>query len=243
MKRVACLMATLTLAACEPVPMGMPMPMPEGPAPVLQPPDVTAPKLSPAAARAAFSQAQARVEPVAERLCRERTRGVDCDFQISIDTTQGDVANAYQSRDEQGRPIIRFTTALVNDARNVDELAFVMGHETAHHILGHIDQQSQTATAGALLGGIAASLGGFNPDAFTDLGAGLGSRIYSKDHELQADSLGAEIAIKAGYDPVRGIGFFQRLPDPGDRFLGTHPANGDRIAVVQRTAARMGYRS
>lgn len=229
------LLTVVALAACEPLPppdTGPPLaPLPSVPAGA---------KLSPSAAQAAFYSARARVEPVAEQICRERTRGANCDFAISIDTTQGNVANAYQSRDPQGRPIIRFTTALVNDARNADELAFVLGHEAAHHILGHLDRQSQSAAAGAILGGLVASIGGLDPNTLTDVGAGLGGRVYSKNHELEADRLGAEIAIRAGYDPVRGLGFFQRLPDPGDRFLGSHPANTDRIAVVRRQAAAMG---
>jgi predicted Zn-dependent protease len=48
------------------------------------------------------------------------------------------------------------------------------------------------------------------------------------------------IAARAGYDPVRGAAFFNRIPDPGDQFLGSHPPNADRIRVVQATAARLG---
>ncbi|QUS35198.1 M48 family metallopeptidase [Falsirhodobacter algicola] len=234
MRKTGIALLILMAAGCAPLPDTAGTPMPALPMPA------AGPALSPAAARAAFNTARARVEPVAESLCRQRTQGVNCDFQISIDDSQGNVANAYQSRDASGRPVIRFTTALVNDARNTDELAFVLGHEAAHHILGHIDRQTQTATAGALLGGIVASLGGFDPDTLTDVGAGLGGRVYSKSHELEADRLGTRIAIAAGYDPVKGIGFFQRLPDPGDRFLGTHPANGDRIAAVRAEAAQGG---
>ncbi|WP_128254304.1 M48 family metallopeptidase [Falsirhodobacter deserti] len=234
MRKLGLVLTALALAGCEPLPQQEVTQRP--PMQVSDP----GPKLSPSAARSAFNAAQSRIEPVAERVCRERTRGSNCDFLISIDTSQGNIANAYQSRDSRGRPIIRFTTALVNDARNTDELAFVMGHEAAHHILGHLDRQAQSATAGALLGGIAASIAGIDPETLTDVGAGLGGRVYSKSHELEADSLGAEIAITAGYDPVKGLGFFQRLPDPGDRFLGSHPANADRIAVVRRKAAQMG---
>ncbi|MDB4254950.1 peptidase M48, partial [bacterium] len=41
----------------------------------------------------------------------------------------------------------------------------------------------------------------------------------------------------AGFDPLNGAQFFFRVPDPGDRFLGTHPANADRLRTVQRVAA------
>jgi hypothetical protein len=37
-----------------------------------------------------------------------------------------------------------------------------------------------------------------------------------------------------------GAAFFDRIPDPGDRFLGTHPANADRKRMVAATLARLG---
>ena len=33
--------------------------------------------------------------------------------------------------------------------------------------------------------------------------------------------------------------FFDRLPDPGDRFLGTHPRNSQRKETVARVVAQM----
>ena len=69
------------------------------------------------------------------------------------------------------------------------------------------------------------------------LGAQVGARSYSKDFELEADALGTIITKRAGYDPLRGAKFFTRIPDPGDKFLGTHPPNASRIEVVRKTAA------
>ena len=84
-----------------------------------------------------------------------------------------------------------------------------------------------------------------NYDSFTynlvqylqELGAEVGARRYSKDFELEADALGTIITKRAGYDPLRGAEFFFRIPDPGDRFLGTHPPNGARLETERRTAA------
>jgi predicted Zn-dependent protease len=70
-----------------------------------------------------------------------------------------------------------------------------------------------------------------------NIGGTVGARTYSKKFELQADSLGAQIAQRAGYDPVLGVQYFQRAPDPGDQFLGSHPPNADRINVVRRSIA------
>lgn len=180
------------------------------------------------------------LEPVAERECRARTRNVNCDFNIVVDDRPDEPANAYQTLDRQGRPIIAFTLALIADARNEDELAFVMGHEAAHHIAGHIARQQQNAVAGAVIFAGLATLSGGNADAVRsaqELGAQVGARSYSKEFELEADALGTVITKKAGYDPLRGAAFFTRIPDPGDKFLGTHPPNASRIDVVRRTAA------
>lgn len=51
--------------------------------------------------------------------------------------------------------------------------------------------------------------------------------------------MGTIITLKAGYDAVRGAEFFNRLPDPGNQFLGTHPPNADRLATVRKAAAAM----
>ncbi|MEP3847343.1 MAG: M48 family metallopeptidase [Paracoccaceae bacterium] len=192
------------------------------------------------ATQRAFVQVVQTMEPVAERECERRTRGVNCDFLIVVDDERGKPANAFQTLDEDGRPIIIFTLALLNDARNIDEIAFVMGHEAAHHIEGHIARGQQNAVAGAVfLGGLATATGGTVADVerAQQLGAALGARSYSKEFELEADALGTVITVRSGFSAVRGAQFFNRIPDPGDRFLGTHPPNAARLATVRRVAA------
>lgn len=217
---------------------------PIAPAPSLpQPGGDAAPVLPVEVAAENFVAVLARVEPVAEEYCRSLSRVANCDFQIVIDDRPGQPPNAFQTLDKAGRPILAFTVPLIRDARNRDELAFVMGHEAAHHIAGHIPRQQNSAVAGAVLAGILAQVAGGGEQAIAsaqDLGATVGARSYSKEFELEADSLGAEIAYVAGFDPARGAAFFDRLPDPGDQFLGSHPANADRKHVVAATVARLG---
>ena len=138
--------------------------------------------------------------------------------------------------------MIGFTLALIADARNPDELAFVLGHEASHHIKGHIPKRQDQALSGGLLAGVLAQASGLSPDevrAAQNLGAQVAAQSYSKDFELEADALGAEIALAAGYDPILGSGFFDRLPDPGNRFLGSHPPNAQRKALVVATVKRL----
>lgn len=187
----------------------------------------------------------ARVAPVADQICRSQVRGRSCDFIIAVDDDPTAQANAYQTLDPQGRPMIVFTSGLLNMVENSDELAFVFGHEAAHHIAGHIPRRQDQAITGAIFAGVLAQIGGLGQadiQRVQEIGAGLAAQHYSKDFELEADALGAEIAWYAGYNPLRGAEFFTRLPDPGDRVLGSHPANAERRAVVaQRMAGLANY--
>lgn len=227
--------AALLLAGCA-GPVALPAPE-TGPVPASL---RLSPYLPPRQAAANFVTAIGRVEPVAEKFCRDRTNGLPCDFRIVIDDRPGQPPNAFQTLDRAGHPVIGLTLPLIAGARNVDEIAFVVGHEAAHHILGHIPQQQDSATAGAILAGVLATLDGADDAAVRaaqDVGAVVGARRYSQAFELQADALGTEIAYRAGFDPVRGAAFFDRLPDPGNRFLGTHPPNAQRRALVRRVVA------
>ncbi|MEM6759410.1 MAG: M48 family metallopeptidase [Pseudomonadota bacterium] len=235
LRNIAVLLALGVLAACDEAVVSTSSGSPQ-PIAISEPVDELRTRQQ---AQRAFAQVVRRVEPVAERMCAERTRGVDCDFRILVDDRPRLPANAYQTLDENKRPIIAFTIALIDDARNEDEIAFVMSHEAAHHIRGHIARQQQNAAVGAgiFAGLVRATGGGVDAvEAATRLGANVGARSYSKEFELEADALGTVITDRAGYNPLRGAEFFNRIPDPGDRFLGTHPPNAQRIATVQRVA-------
>ncbi|MEP4195856.1 MAG: M48 family metallopeptidase [Aliishimia sp.] len=231
--------ALLVLTACEEIPTEQ--------APASKTTTAAKPTKSPSGrltdrqAARAFIEVTNRVEPIAERECRRRTSNVNCDFRIIVDDRPNQPPNAYQTLDDNNRPIIAFTLGLITRARNADELAFVMGHEAAHHIQGHIMRQQQNALRGAVLaGGVATLIGGSSTAVreATEAGAQIGARTYSKTFELEADELGTILTLQAGYDALRGAEFFARIPDPGDRFLGTHPPNAKRVEIVHQTVAK-----
>ncbi|PYG26422.1 M48 family metallopeptidase [Pelagimonas varians] len=182
------------------------------------------------------------VEPVAERECRNAPTRLNCDFQIVVDDRPDQPPNAFQTVDSMGRPIIAFNLGLIASVQNADELAFIMGHEAAHHILDHLEKTRETATYGAvIMSGIAAISGADVEEVKSaeELGAVIGARSFSKEYELEADELGTIIAARAGYDPVKGSEFFTRIPDPGNKFLGSHPPNAARRQIVRDTAAQL----
>ncbi|MFN6978055.1 MAG: M48 family metallopeptidase, partial [Gemmobacter sp.] len=194
------------------------------------------------AAVARFRAVVDRVEPVAEAVCRVQAPQRNCDFQILVDLRPGLPINAFQTVDRAGRPVLIFTAAMLLDARSADELAFVLGHEAGHHIAGHLDRARDTAVATAIVAGVLAQAGGGSAEAVQvaqELGAAVGRRAFSQDFELEADAIGTLIAFRAGFDAERGAAVFTRLPDPGNRFLGTHPPNAARIDTVRATLARL----
>jgi len=224
-------LVALVLAGCG---AGAPLPPPA--------PDAVPAEAAARSQALRFLQVVAEVEPVAERVCRSRSTARNCDFRIVVDDRRGAPPNAFQTLDSRGRPVIGFTLALIADARNPDELAFVLGHEAAHHIAGHIPRRQEQALSGALLAGALAQASGLTPAevrAARSRGAEVAARSHSRAFELEADALGAEIALLAGFDPVRGSGFFDRLPDPGDHFLASHPPNAQRKAQVAETVRRL----
>lgn len=222
----------LALAGC--VPMAAPPSAPPRPAPGL------APSLSPQQAFANFREVVARVEPVAEQVCREETPDQLCDFAIYIDDAPQSGVNAFHTLDDAGRPAIIFTIGLIAVAENTDELAFVMGHEAGHHIGRHLPQVRASADLGAQVFTQIARAGGISDQALGEvaqIGAVVASRQFTRQAELEADAIGTRIAQRAGYDPLRGAAFFERIPDPARNFLATHPPNAQRIETVRRTLA------
>jgi hypothetical protein len=99
---------------------------------------LTAPSTRPAVSPDQFLAVAQDVEPVAEALCRAETPDQNCDFAILIDRDPRVGANAFQTTDRSGRPIIILSLGLVATLQSTDELAFVLGHEIrASHRAAH----------------------------------------------------------------------------------------------------------
>ena len=224
-----------------------------------QPDAINRPRLGAAAAVDQFARVVARLEPVAEDFCRSQTADrpdFDCDINIVVDR-QMPVRNAYQTYGPNGEIIVALSVPMIADARNADEMAFVIAHEVGHHVGRHIEKAGQQALAGALIMGALTAYGqasatAANPYRYTGgdqaqmrdavrAGAMVGDMAYSQTYELEADVIGTYIAASAGYDPVVGARFFARpeaarTPQGSRSFWGTHPPNEARLATVIQTA-------
>ncbi len=211
-----------------------------------------------------FTDVIQRVEPVAEAVCATQVREdrpLNCDYNIVFDDDATAPANAFQTIGRDGRPLIIFNIAFIAEARNQDEIAFVMGHEAGHYIAEHLKKQKQQQVAGALIMGTltavsqayATSANPYRSTAYDqvelrnsiDAGVGVGSVAFSQTYELEADYLGALIAKQAGYDPERGALLFARRENPKNvdgslSFWGTHPPSAQRLATVIETIGQFG---
>ena len=134
---------------------------------------------------------------------------------------------------------------LIERARNLSELAGVLGHEIGHVVKRHSVkqmQQMQGAQIGVTLGCVL-----LNACTSEVARAGIdvaGSAIFSKfsrDDEAEADEVGIQNVVRAGISP-RGIPeMFQILLDERqgdasavDLWFATHPTEESRIADTQR---------
>ena len=192
-----------------------------------------------------FEQVSDAVADAAGRECRRRSRSANCEFSILVNLSPRAPENAFQTLDEDGRPLIIFTHPMIRSTQNDDEIAFVMGHEAAHHILGHIGRQAENASESARIFGDLARARGEDASGIKraqKLGAKVGAHNYSREFELEADKLGTIITHLAGYNPLIGMNLYRRIPDPKDELLASHPPNAKRVEVVLKTARKLGLR-
>lgn len=151
---------------------------------------------------------------------------------------------------------IYITRGLLAYLNSEAELAAVLGHEIGHVTARHSVRRHSTATMTGLLGTVvAASTGIQGVDTLTDL---LGTAIvrgYGREHELEADRLGAEYIAKSGYDPrgmLEVVGVLKnqeaydrlvaekegREPHAYHGLFSTHPDNDARFQEVVTAAER-----
>ncbi len=126
-----------------------------------------------------------------------------------------------------------------------DEVAIVMAHEITHALREHGVEQAQKQAVGDLVarggGALVSAWLGIDPD-ITDLGARLANNLFqlrfSRGDESEADTIGLELAARAGYDPRAGVALWQKMGQAAKgappQWLSSHPADANRIAGIQR---------
>ena len=127
-----------------------------------------------------------------------------------------------------------------------DELAAVMGHEIAHALREHGRERASQAQAQGVLIGVVGVIAGL-PQGTLDLTQLVVDLTFnlpnSREHEMEADRIGVELAARAGYDPRGAISLWEKMGKVGGgqppEFLSTHPTHATRIADLRVYAEKV----
>lgn len=143
---------------------------------------------------------------------------------------------------------IAATRGILLKMENEAELAALLGHE-----LGHVNARHTAAVmskgqlTNLVLGGVAAAAGNSRYGQLAAqlgmLGSGALLASYSRDNERQADALGMEYMVKAGYGPDGMVGLMDILNNmskghqgAAELLFATHPMSSERYRTAVETA-------
>ncbi len=149
---------------------------------------------------------------------------------------------------------IALTRGIMLSLENEAELAALLGHEIGHVTARHTaTRMTKNMLLGAvvLLGTALASQESEKAGPWVSVLGGLGAGLllarYSRDDERQADGLGMDYSIIAGYDPKGMVGLMDvlrslssRSPNAIERMFSSHPMSDERYATAQKAAEEKG---
>lgn len=152
-------------------------------------------------------------------------------------------------------------TGLISATQSESELASVLAHEISHvsqhHIARQIAAQSgtQVLSMAAMIGAILAAGTGNGQAAMAAVTGATAAQQqsminYTREHEQEADRIGFQLLVRAGFDPRAMASFFERLQqstrlvDAGTTpaWLRTHPLTSQRVAEAENRAFTQPYR-
>jgi predicted Zn-dependent protease len=147
---------------------------------------------------------------------------------------------------------VYITTGLMAYLNSEGELAGVLGHEIGHVTARHGVQQASAGMAASVLVDLINKNAGGNSSVLNQLGSAMLSG-YGRQHELQADRLGAEYLAGVGYSPKNMIDVIGVLKAQevyaarqqgrrGGSYHGvfsSHPSNDQRLQEVVNAAKKV----
>jgi len=144
---------------------------------------------------------------------------------------------------------ISLTRGLIANMQSEDEMASVLAHEIGHVTARHsVAQYTRGVFVSMAVAGAGLALSNSDYKEVGAMAAGVAGSLlmlsYSRDQERQADQLGYEYMVNAGYNPVGQIKtfeMFQRLhkSEPGfiAAMLSSHPLTDERVQTARDRVA------
>jgi len=162
------------------------------------------------------------------------------DMPYSIQPVNATYVNAYAFPGGS----IGLTRGILLELDNEAELAALIGHELGHVNARHTaSQMSKGLLAQAALAGVGVAVADeeYAPliSGLGGIGAGMLLAKYSRDNEREADALGMEYMVRAGYSPKGMIelqdmlrNLSKRQPNAIETMFSTHPMSQERYATA-----------
>lgn len=150
-------------------------------------------------------------------------------------------------------------TGLLTAAQSESELASVLAHEIAHvtqkHLARMIANQKKTALTSIAALAVAILAARSNSQVSeaaiaTAQASSIQSQLdFTRENEREADRIGLQILVSAGFDPRAMATFFERMQkatrvydNSAPSYLRTHPLTYERIADIQNRVQNLPYR-
>jgi predicted Zn-dependent protease len=166
-------------------------------------------------------------------------------FPFVVGLSDSTEINAYAQLQNNQRYIILTNGFIAQFGNDPDVLAAVLGHELAHHQLGHIqpdyakNRDAAIDVTSQALGMIASYFIPFSGLVVGNAAKGMGL-TWSRNDERSADEMGMQWAMQAGYSPCGSYRFAAQMNALGEgaaiTFLSTHPGNNERMVNADRFA-------
>ncbi len=163
---------------------------------------------------------------------------------ITFKVIETDEINAFANADKQ----ICVYTGLLKFVDSDAELAAVIAHEIGHIVNHHVAKQNVIATA------TSTAIYNANINAGIKAGANIANNMtmlkMSRTEEYEADITGADLMVKAGYNPMAMISVLYKISGNYVDVISTHPSGDKRTMYVYDyltytypTKAKVGYNS
>ncbi len=147
-------------------------------------------------------------------------------------------------------------TQLFQLCRSEDELAAVMAHEFAHvygrHVHKGMNRQYAMMGAAAAAGATGYAVG--KDDQRLTYAAGFAGAAmaagqfvgmgYTRNDEREADDMGFDFYVRAGWDPAHFADFFKQMIEKGydktPEMMSDHPSLASRVQTINAKVAKLG---
>ena len=175
---------------------------------------------------------QAYVRGIGMRLANASDREMPYDYTL----VASDIPNAFALPGGK----IFVTAGLMNIMSNERQLAAVLGHETAHvarkHNVQQMERQLSTEILAEIIGAAVGGTAGGAAQAGAQVTGAMITMKYGRGHEHEADEVGLEFMVRAGYNPYGMVELLEALGSISEEqrsaiggIFRSHPYTDDRI--------------